>query len=217
VNARVAGLALACVLAARPLDAQEPRVVNVEAEFSRARFRSAVPGGAGEALSGIVLGLRARATRGLVSLEASYAQGRLSASEGSGPSRSIVDGSIFVATRPKPWLTVKAGPQLRAYRAPGGTERWVMWECRARAETPIASPAVELRAHVELWASLASSVNADPGAAGARGGQAGMVLRPAHSRLWVRLSYAVDQVKMKAGARTEALEAVALTFGLGGR
>ena len=216
MSARVAALALACILVARPLAAQGPRFVDVEADLSRARFRSAVPG-RGEALSGLVLGVRARTSFRAVSLEASYAQGRLSAGEGSGPSRSVVDGSLFVSTLPVPWLTLKAGPQLRAYVAPGGTERWVMWEFRARAETPIASPALSLRAHVEVWAALVSSVNADPGAAGARGGQAGMVMGLPRSPLWLRLSYAVDQVKMKDNARTEALEAVVLTIGLGGR
>jgi len=214
VRGRAAVLALAWVAFARPLAAQGSRV-EAEADLSRASFRSAVPTGR-EALSGAVLGLRARISGSRVSLEAAYAQGRLSASAGSGPSRSIVDGSLFVSTKPLPWLTLKAGPQLRAYSAPGGTERWVLWESRARAETPIASPALALRAHIELWAALASSVNADPGAAGARGGQAGMALRLPGSPLWMRLSYVVDQERMKNGARTEALETVVLTVGLGG-
>jgi len=216
VRARVAALALVWVAVARPLAAQEGRTFDAAADVSRARFRSAVPGGS-EALSGLVVGVRARVSGSLIGLEASYDQGRLSAAAGSGPSRSLVDGSVFVSTRPTLWLTLKAGPQLRAYVAPGGTERWVLWEFRARAEAPIASPALALRAHVELWSALASSVNADPGAAGARGGQAGMAMRLPGSRFWVRLSYAVDQEKMKNGARTEALETVVLTIGLGGR
>jgi len=215
VRVRAAGLALACAALARPLAAQESRAVEAEADIARASFRSAVPTGR-EALSGAVLGLRARLTGSRLSLEASYAQGRLSASEGSGPSRSIVEGSVFLSTKPLSWLTLKAGPQLRAYSAPGGTERWVMWESRFRAEAPIASPSLALRAHVEVWAALASSVNADPGAAGARGGQAGMAMRLPGSAFRLRLSYVVDQERMKNSARTEALETVVLTIGLGG-
>jgi hypothetical protein len=216
VKAHVAVFVLLGVLGARPLPAQAPRTVEAEAEVSRARFRSTAPDGT-DALSGLVLGIRARLTGTLIGAEASYAQGRLTAAAGSGPSRSLANGSVFLTTRPKPWLTLKAGPELRAYAAPGGTERWVLWEFRARAEAPIVSAQLTLRAHVELWSALAASVNADPGASGARGGQAGMVMRLPRSRVWLRLSYAVDEERMKSGARTEALETVALTVGLGGR
>jgi hypothetical protein len=216
VSARAAALALACVVVARPLAAQALRFFDAEADVSRARFRSETPG-RNENLSGIVVGVRAHTAGRLLSLEASYAQGRLSADAASGPSRSVVDGSVLLTSRPLPWLTFKVGPQLRAYAAPGGTERWVLWEYRARADTPIISPALSLRAHVELWVALASSVNVDPGASGARGGEAGMVWRLPHSPFWLRLSYSVDQETMKNNARTEALEAVVLTIGLGGR
>ncbi len=166
-------------------------------------------------MSGVVAGARAQASLGLVSLEASYAQGRLSADTGTAPSRDLVDGSVFLAVRPAPWLALRAGPQLRAYAAPGGTERWVLWEGRIRVEAPIVTGT--LLAHVEGWLALSSGVNADPGASGAGGGQAGLTLRLPSSPVWLRLSYAVDQEKMKNNVRTETLEAVALTVGFGGR
>lgn len=216
MSARAAVLALACVVGARPLAAQVRRYLDGEAEVSRARFRSAVPGRS-EALSGIAVGIRAFTTGRIVSLEASYAQGRLTASVGSGPSRTLVDGSVRAVAHPVPWLALKVGPHLRAYATSGGTERWVLWEYRARAETPLVAPTLPLRAYLELWTALASSVNAAPGAAGARGGAVGMVWRPPRSPLRLRLSYVVDQEKMSNGARTEALEAVVLTVGLGDR
>jgi hypothetical protein len=213
VRARGVVLALVCVVSARPLAAQVRRYVDGEAEVSRARFRSAVPGRS-ENLSGIALGLRLFTTGSMVSVEASYAQGRLTAQVGSGPSRSLVDGSVRAVVHPVPWLALMVGPHLRAYSAPGGTERWVLWEYRARAETPIISPTLPLRLHAGLWTAIRSSVNADPGASGARGGEVGMVWRVPRSPVWLHLSYSVDQAKMRNGARTEALEAVAVTVSL---
>jgi hypothetical protein len=213
VNARAALLGLLCVVGPRAVRAQ---VLDGAVQMSRARFRGVVPGRR-EDLSGLAVGLRAFTSWRRLSLEASYAQGRLSASEGSGPSRSLVDGSVLIASHPLPWLAFKVGPELRAYSAPGGTERWVLWQYRARAETPVISPTLPLRAHVELWAALLSSVNVAPGAAGARGGEAGLVWRMPGSPLWFRISYTVDQAKLKDNARTEALEAVVVTVSLSGR
>ncbi len=212
MSTRVCCLALVLAAAARPLAAQPH--VTADAEAARVHFRSMTPLGE-ERSSGVVAGARARVSLGLVSLEASYAQGRLSADTGIAPSRDLVDGSLLVAVRPTPWLALRAGPQLRAYVAPGGTERWVLWEGRVRVEAPILADV--LAADVEGWLALSSGVNADPGASGAAGGQGGLTFHVAHTPLWLRLSYAVDQEKMKNGVRTESLEAVALTVGLGGR
>jgi hypothetical protein len=212
--ARIASLALACTLAAGPLRAQVLQYVSLDAGVSRLRFHSVVVGG-GETLSGVAAVGRARFFVGAVSLETSYSQGRLAPDTGAATSRDLVDGSAFLAVRPVSWLALKAGPHLRAYVAPGATERWVMWEAHARADGPIIAGTLD--AHVEGWMALGSSVNADPGSLGAHGAQAGLILRLWQSPLWARLTYAVDQAKLRNNARTETVEAVLFAIGLGGR
>jgi hypothetical protein len=214
VSARVAALVLAGALATAPLAAQVSRFAGTDAGAYRVRFHSAWQGG-GEALSGFAVGGQTRLVVGHVSLEASYAQGRLTADTGAAAARDLVDGSLALVVRPTHWLALKAGPHLRAYVAPGGTERWVLWEARARGESAII-PGV-LQAHVEGWIAVASEVNVAPGAAGAHGGEAGLTLRLAQSPFWARLSYAVDRARMANDARTETVEAVFLGVGFGGR
>jgi len=216
VSARAVALAAALLAAARPASAQLLRHLGADGELSTVRLSSATPGG-GESLSGIVVGGGGRLSVGPVSLEASYAQGHLSADTGSAPARDLVDGAVFVAWRPLPWLALKAGPHLRAYVAPagGGTERWVLWEARVFVEAPILADL--LTARIGGWSAVSSGVNTDFGAQGARGGEVGLALRPPRSPLVVRLSYAVDRAAMGGGAGTETLESVCLSVGVGGR
>jgi hypothetical protein len=214
VNTRSAALLALAIAAARPLSAQGFRDLGVEGVVGRVRFSSTMPSG-GEALSGVVVGGGGRLTLGRVSLEAYYAQGRLSPDTGSAASRDLVEGGAFLVVKPTDWLSLKAGPHLRAFVAPGGTERWVMWEGRAFAEAPILADI--LRARVGGWIAVASGVNADPGAGGARGGEVGLTLRPPRSALLVRLAYTIDREAMRGDARTETLESVILTVGFGGR
>lgn len=214
MTARAAALALAGFLAIRPVDAQAQARLSAEALLATARFRGTTLVGE-EALTGVLAGGRGRFALGACALEVQYVQGRLSSDSGNIPSRDYVDGSVFLAVRAAPWLELKAGPHLRAYVAPGGTERWALWEGRAHLEAPIIPGT--LRAHVEGWASLVSGVNANPGAAGARGGEVGMALHVAQSPLLVRLAYTVDQEAMRSSVRTEVLEAVVLSIGIGGQ
>ena len=205
---------LACVSLSRPLAAQVPRFLGLDLQVSRPRFQSTSPGG-GEMLSGLVAGGRVRVVLRPVSLDLSYSQGRLTADTGSAAARDIVEGSLFLSARPVPWLALKAGPHLRAFAAPGGTERWVLWEGRAHVEAPIVPG--EWMAYVEGWVAVASSVNVDPGAAGARGAEAGLTIKLPHSPLWGRLAYVVDQAQLKNGARTESVQSVVLAIEFGGR
>jgi len=213
VNLRALPLLLAC-LPARPLVAQIPRYVGLDLQISRPRFQSASAGG-GEVLTGLVAGGRLRIVLRPVSLDLSYSQGRLTADTGSAAARDIVEGSLFFVVRPVPWLALKAGPHLRAYAAPGGTERWVLWEGRAHADAPLLEGG--WRAYGELWVAVASSVNVDPGAEGARGAEVGLTVKLPQSPLWGRLAYLVDQARLKNDARTESVQSVIVAIGFGGR
>ena len=207
-------LLLALAVPPGRLAAQLPRYVGVDAGMSRLEFQSASPSG-GEKLSGFAALGHWRVVLRPVSLDLSYAQGRLAADTGGAVARSFVEGAAFLSVRPAPWLALKAGPHLRAYAAPGGTERWVLWEGRAHADAPLLDG--EWLAYGEVWLAVASSVNVVPGASGARGAEVGLTLKMPRSPLWGRLAYAVDQARLKNGARTESLQSVVLTAGFGGR
>lgn len=188
-----------------------PRFLQWDAGFSWPQFQSASAGGV-ERLRGLVIGGRLRFTLLPVSVDLAYSQGRLTAYTQGTASRDIVEGSVLASARPLPWLALKVGPVLRAFPAPGGTERWVMWQGRAHADAPLLEG--EWLAYGELWVALASSVNVNPGAGGARGAEAGLTVQLPQSPLWARLAYLVDQSSFKSGARTESLQTVVLTVGI---
>ena len=204
----------ACALISQPLAAQVWHNLGGGAAAALLRFRSTTPFG-GEAMSGPAAGAQARMVIGPVAFEGSYLQGRLSPDTGSAPARDVADASLFLVARPAGWLALKAGPHLRSYITPGGTERWMTWEGRARLSAELV-PGL-LRTYVEAWVAASADVNVGSGASGAQGGEAGLSLYPARSPLWVRLGYGFDQAKMKGNARTETLETLMLAVGLGGR
>jgi len=210
-----AGCAALLAAAAAPGAAQVPRYAGVDGGISRVRFRSTTSAG-GEQLTGVVARGLARGRAGAFSIEVAYAQGRLSSDTGLAVDRDLVDGSIVLAARPLPWLVVGAGPHARAYvAAAGGTERWMHFEGRVRAEGEIV-PGM-LQAHLEGALALSSSVNLAAGAGGARGAEVGLTLRPRQSPVWVGLGYAVDRANAKGGARAETVEMVMLSVGWGAR
>lgn len=203
---RAAVTAMLLVLASgvRPLRAQVWPNLGADGTLANVHFHGTGTGGS-EALTGVVAGLEARYRLRTVVVELSYAQGRLSAASGdSAAARTFAEGQLFVSGRPLSWLTVSGGPHLRAYAVPGAIERWMLLEAHARAEGPAILGT--LRPHVELWLALLAGVNADPGASGARGGEAGFTVEIPHTPLLGRVDYAVDQTSMKNGVRTEALE-----------
>jgi hypothetical protein len=102
------------------------------------------------------------------------------------------------------------GPRVRAYVTDAGTERWVFWEGRLRADVPMIEASI--RGSVELWRVFSGDVNL-AGAFDRGGGIAGGVLaRIPRAPVWFSLSYALDRATQAAGAREDTVER--LTFGL---
>jgi hypothetical protein len=210
---RVAAALLAALLsAAPPVRAQLWQRTGADGGLSRLTFHATGRNGS-ETLQGIAAGLEGRMLVGRVWLKALYAQGRLSSDGATAAPRDLVDGTLLVAAQPWSWLTVEAGPRLRAYVAPGVNERWTMWVLDARAPSPVIFGTV--RGYAGLWLALASSVNTSQGSGGARGGEIGITFQLPFRRLRGRLAYLVDQAKMKGGTRNEMLESVAFSVGLG--
>jgi hypothetical protein len=215
MSRRAPGLVLAALLWAGPAAAQLPGFLgSVDLSLARQHFQSSFSGGA-ESLNGALMSGRIGIAFRPVSVDVSYAQGRLASGDGTSPARSVVEAIAMVSRRVTPWLLLKAGPHMRAYSAPGSTERWVMWELHAHADEPVITGV--LAAYLEGWIAPIASANVDPGGSSARGAEVGVTLRHPDSPLWARLAFVVDQASLKSNARTESLQSVVVSVGLGGR
>lgn len=97
------------------------------------------------------------------------------------------------------------------------TERWVVWQGRARVEAPILTTSVT--SYVEVWRALSSRVtfpSAPLSAGRVQGGEAGMVYRPPRGPIWLRVAYRVDNALLGGGpGGSEMVEAVSLSVGVG--
>ncbi|OLC34364.1 MAG: hypothetical protein AUH81_12445 [Candidatus Rokubacteria bacterium 13_1_40CM_4_69_5] len=172
--------------------------------------------GARESQSGPIFGGEAGLGLGPVTLGAGYLEGRLQpGSSGTPKGRDLVEARIFVSARPVPWLTLSAGPRVRAFVTDSATERWVLWQVRARAQNALAS--TPLQTYIELWRALSARVNLPEPVDHVQGGEAGVVLRPRGSAVWLRLGYRVDGAQLGGGSRSESVEAVSFAVGIGPR
>ncbi len=69
--------------------------------------------------------------------------------------------------------------------------------------------------YAELWRTLASDVTLGPGAGRVQGGEAGVRYQPPETRFWLRLAYRVDDALVGVMARSETVEAVLVSVGVG--
>jgi hypothetical protein len=200
-------------LVARATEAQafvQP-AAGVTAQF--VRWQSEVPGET-VLVSGPAFGVEGGLTVGrLARFDVDYLQGTLRGTSGSAAMRDLVQGRASLGVAPQNWLALNVGPLVRTLVAPGGTERWVRWEVRARVAAPISGP--ELSGYVEgAWVFAAAVDIPDPFDRG-QGGAAGLALRLPRSLGWARLAYSVDRVALRG--RRETLESVLLVIGVGHR
>ena len=176
--------------------------VHSDTGASHASLRGPGFGGEGRiAVNGLVFGL------GLL-------EGQLKPAGSSGggttPQLDLVQGTVFVGGRVLPWLEMTAGPVVRAYLTDSTTERWVIWQARARVDAPIVMG--QLSSYFEVWRSLSSDVNLPTGAGRIQGGEAGVVFQPPQQRVWLRLSYRMDDALLGGG--NETMEGITLSGGI---
>lgn len=163
--------------------------------------------------TGSILGARGGVTLRRFSIEGRYAQGTLTPEIGTlGEGEDIVDGSVQLRVRVLPWLTVGAGPHLRAFITPAGSSRWTRIEASARGEGEVINGLVF--AHFEGWYALAVDANVPGGGTGAQGGEAGLSLRHPRAPLALVLSYTADRAVFANGG-SEFLEGVSLAVAFG--
>ena len=206
---RTLAAACALLLAGDVLSAQRPSIglradafmmwVHSDTGASRASLRGPGFGGEGRiTVNGLLFGL------GLL-------EGQLKpAGSGTAPPLDLVQATAFVGGRVLPWLELTAGPVVRAYVTDSTTERWVFWQARARFDAPIVVG--QLGTYLEVWRALSSQVNLPTAAGRIQGGEAGVMFQPPQQRLWLRLSYRMDDALLGGG--NETMEAITLSGGI---
>jgi hypothetical protein len=114
-----------------------------------------------------------------------------------------VEGAAQLGVRIVPWLEFGAGPRVRAYVTPAGTERWVFWEGHVEAAARVIRGAgwAYLRVGRALGSDL-PGLELDRG----QGAQGGLDLRLGRSPLWVRLSYWIHHTAVTGGQRLETVQ-----------
>ena len=176
--------------------------VHSDTGLARASLRGPGFGGEGRiAVNGLLFGL------GLL-------EGQLkpSGAAATAPERDLVQGTLFAGGRLAPWLEMTVGPVVRAYVTDSTTERWVYWQARARVDAPIVMG--KLGSYFEVWRALASDVNLPTGAGRIQGGEAGVVYQPPRQRVWLRLSYRMDDALLGGPGGNETMEAITLSGGI---
>jgi hypothetical protein len=202
---------LALALLAPPLHAQLERHATFSLGGGNTRL-TAVTGAGTARLSGVTIGGSGRIGGGLLSVEGGYRQGSLAPDSGAGTTQDLAEARLMLAVRPVSWLSVLAGPHALAFITPSGTERWLLFEARARAAGTVVSPAVST--YVELWAALGGSVNVGTGSPSARGGEVGITLLFPRSPVWARLAYGMERATQSGSANIRTVEDIRVSIGI---
>jgi len=197
--------------------AQDRPTLAFRGDAAAVWLRQETAPGVVQQLRGPALGAEARVNYGPFALGASLLEGNLDVLGGLASKRDVVEGRVLIAARALPWLEVSVGPLLRAYVTDSTTERWVVWQGRARADAPILT--TSLTSYVEVWRALSSRVtfpSAPLSAGRVQGGEAGLMYRPPRRPIWLRLAYRLDNALLGGGpGGSETLEAVSLSVGIG--
>ena len=194
-------VAAACVVAlwGGALGAQTTNWLTFGASATGIRLQDQLATGVSSDVSGVALGASGGVDLGRVALALGYWNGRLDAAPGGTPQQDVIDGYALFVLRAAPWLSVKGGAEARSYVTPAGTERWVFWQGRLRAERTIVAPSV--RGHVEIWRAFSTDVNTAGTVDRAQGGEVGLTLRRALGPFWVRMLYGIDDVRLTGSDR----------------
>jgi hypothetical protein len=178
---------------------------TVEGSVVAARVRTRVQTGPVE-LTGPLFGGHGTLSLGRLLLDVAYLQGKVNPDRGNASSRDFVEGRALLGFRPLPWLALKAGPHARTYgfTSGSGTQRWLFWELRARAEGMFIGSTV--RGYAELWRAVSADVPESFDYA--QGGEAGMIVRLARLPLEARIAYRIEHAALGGGSRLETVEGV---------
>jgi hypothetical protein len=201
----------AAVLGAAPLAAQVSPRLGFFGGAMAIRVRDAANNRV-QTLTSNVPSAEVTLSAGRLLLEGNYAQGGLTP-QGTATPRDFVEGKVLAGVRVIPPLALKAGPHARSYVLPGGTRRRLFWELRAGLETPVAGEVAA--AKLELWAAVAGRSNINERMDHARGGEAALIIHVPRSPVWGKLAYRLERAQFDAASRSETLECLSFTLGIG--
>jgi hypothetical protein len=209
-------------LAASPLAAQRAGWWNAEISGIGMRLNSQT-GPSTQKLSGAAFGFQGQIVYlNRITLDLGYWQGKLNG-VGTGD-RDVVEGFAQLGARPLSWLSLRAGPHAWTYISDAGTQRWFLWEGRARAQGQVL-PAVQ--SYLEVWKVFSAKVNVTQTFQTGMGGEGGLSMRirdvpliPQRIPVRIRLAYGIERVRMNGpqaqGSRAEVLDRLTLGLGIEG-
>lgn len=192
-------LALPCALGAQVVS---PIVLGADATTLRVVREVATS----QLLEGSVLGAKASYSFRGVQFEGRYTEGSLVPSGAIGSEdEKYVDARIVARVNVKSFLSLGAGPHLRAFVTPAGTARWSRLELHARTEGELINGLARVR--VDAWFAASASANVQEGGKGAMGGEAGLLVRIPNTPTALHLMYTADRATFANGG-SEFVEGV---------
>lgn len=157
-------------------------------------------------LEGSVLGAKASFSFRRLQIEGRYAEGSIVPSGIIGAEdEKYVDALAIARVRVGPYLSLGAGPHLRAFVTPAGTARWSRIELHARTEGELINGLARVR--VDAWFAASASANVQEGGKGAMGGEAGLLVRIPNTPTALHLMYTADRATFANGG-SEFVEGV---------
>lgn len=161
--------------------------------------------------AGVLMEGAAEVALSLLELDVLYRQGTLRAADGS-DGRELVEGQAMLGLRFVRWLKLEAGPRVRAYVTPAGTERWIFWEGRVHAAARVIPP--HAWAHLRVGRVLRAEV---PGVAldQGQGAEAALTARLGGAPVWGRLSYWIHRASTGGAQRVETIQGLSAGLAVG--
>jgi hypothetical protein len=210
MRVRLISIVLLTTLAV-PASAQQigPIAIGADAMTTRV-LRDA---GATREFAGTVMGVQASLRLGRLQLDGTYAEGTLLPDGGptGTAGEDYLDARLVARANLVPWLSVGVGPHLRGYVTPTGTARWARTEVHARVTTELINNVALLV--LDTWYAVSAESNVQGGGVGARGGEAGIMVRIPRIPAAVHLSYMADRGTYVLGG-SEFVEGVRATIAL---
>lgn len=165
-------------------------------------------------LTGAAFGGEGAIALGPVALAVRYLEGSV-ANDSAGIDRDLVEGDVTLWARPFRWGAMGIGPHVRSFVAGGSTERWVLWEARARGIAGIVPDVAE--AYLEGWLVLGGDADVVEPFGSGRGLEGGVEVTLGRFPVSLRLRYRAERLDLADGGRLETTEHVLLGVGLGRR
>lgn len=165
------------------------------------------------ARSGMALTVDGAFGLGPVTLAVRYLEGSL-ASDDPSADTDLVEGEVVLWVAPVRWAALGAGRHLRSYVEPGGTERWTMWDVRARGSAQLTEA---LTAYGMLWTVLGSGLPVSGSLETGLGLEGGLRLTLGRLPFSAELRYRVDRLAVPEAGRRETIEQVGIAVGVGRR